>query len=275
MWSLLTPMVVLLALGSFFAAAALGTSDSSPGAPRSNLSASSAAPAPPSSALSSAAAAAPEPPATTQAPALPANAIDTEALEARRAEELSKDEALALAASRRERETARAALLRQKLTRDPGLFKDAATLAELRRAAEDPLTAPDALRAMAEAPGPLSADLLYEMWTGTVVRNSATELARSLVFSKEVRAKASPELAIALDLRIAETCEQNRELLPRVLDKADRRSLGLLAKLTRKFGCGPTKRLDCYPCLRDDPKAVDDALAAVKKRREPKPFSGK
>ena len=118
-------------------------------------------------------------------------------------------------------------MLRQKLTRDPGLFKDAATLTELRRAAEDPLTAPDALGAMAEAPGPLSADLLYEMWTGTVVRNGATELARSLVFSKEVRAKASPELAIALDLRIAETCEQNRELLPRVLEKGDRRSLAL------------------------------------------------
>ena len=121
---------------------------------------------------------------------------------------------------------------------------------------------------------PLSADLLYEMWTGTVVRNGATELARSLVFSKEVRAKASPELAVALDLRIAETCEQNQQLLPRVLDKGDRRSLALLAKLSRRFGCGSNKRLDCYPCLRDD-KAVDDAMTAVKKRREPKPFMGK
>jgi hypothetical protein len=215
-----------------------------------------------------------EPAATTQAPALPASATDTEALEARRAEELTKDEALALAATRRTREVARIVLLRQKLKRDPGLFKDAALMTELRRAAEDPLTAPDALSAMAEAPGPLSADLLYEMWTGTVARNSATELARSLVFSKEVRAKASPELAIALDLRIAETCEQNRQLLPRVLEKADRRSLSLLAKLSRRYGCGPNKRADCYACLRQD-KAVEDAMAAVKKRREPKPFLGK
>jgi hypothetical protein len=197
-----------------------------------------------------------------------------EALEARRAEELTKSEALALSASRRQREVAKVAELRQKLTRDPGLFKDAATLAELRRAAEDPLTAADALAAMADAPGPLSADLLYELWTGTVVRNSATELARSLVFSKEVRAKASPELAVALDLRIAETCEQDRALLPRVLEKGDRRSLALLAKLARRFGCGPSKRQDCYPCLRDD-KLVDDAMTAVKKRREPRPFLGK
>jgi hypothetical protein len=277
LWSLLTPMVLLLVLGSAFAAAAVSTPDNDPAAPSASASPSvTAAPVTPApSALASTdATPEPAPPSTAQAPALPASSIDTEALEARRAEELTKSEALALAAARRQREVARGAQLRQKLTRDPGLFKDAATLAELRHAAEDPLTAPDALGAMADAPGPLSADLLYEMWTGTVVRNSATELARSLVFSKEVRAKASPELAIALDLRIAETCEQNKELLPRVLDKGDRRSLALLAKLARKFGCGANKRQDCYPCLRDD-KLVDDAMTAVKKRREPRPFLGK
>jgi hypothetical protein len=282
LWSLLAPMVLLLSLASAFVAAAIGsgaTSEPRAASPDTALSASSsaAAAAPLPSAVASALAEtspAPEPAATTQAPALPASATDTERLEARRAEELTKDEALALAAARRTREVTRAALLREKLRRDPGLFKDSAILTELRRAAEDPLTAPDALSAMAEAPGPVSADLLYEMWTGTVARNSATELARSLVFSKEVRAKASPELAIALDLRIAETCEQNRELMPRVLDKADRRSLSLLAKLSRRYGCGPNKRVDCYPCLRQD-TAVEDAMAAVKKRREPKPFIGK
>lgn len=280
LWSLLAPMVMLLSLGSAFAAAALGgRGDNEQPATRGEAPPSPSVTAVPplTSAMASALAEpppAPEPTATTQAPALPASATDTEALEARRAEELTKDEALALAAARRTREVARIVLLRQKLKRDPGLFKDAALMAELRRAAEDPLTAPDALSAMAEAPGPLSADLLYEMWTGTVARNSATELARSLVFSKEVRAKASPELAIALDLRIAETCEQNRELLPRALDKADRRSLSLLAKLSRRYGCGPNKRVDCYACLRED-KAVEDAIAAVKKRREPKPFLGK
>ncbi|HYP88624.1 MAG TPA: hypothetical protein VEQ59_10730, partial [Polyangiaceae bacterium] len=272
LWSLLAPMVLLLTLGSAFAAAALGNADEASPSPVPSASSAPAAP----SAAASVPEAAPEPPptATSQAPALPASSIDTEALEARRAEELTKSEALALANSRRQREVARIAVLRQKLSRDPGLFQDAATLAELRRAAEDPLTAPDALSAMSEAPGSLSADLLYEMWTGTVVRNSATELARSLVFSKEVRAKASPELAVALDLRIAETCEQNRALLPRVLDKGDRRSLALLARLSRKFGCGANKRLDCYPCLRSD-QTVDEAMVAAKKRREPKPFLGK
>jgi len=275
LWSLLTPMLLLLSLGSAFVAAAVSSSsDVATGPAASAATPVSAAPSAP---LPSATEVAPEPPAPLDqaAPALPANAPDAEALEARRAEELSKDEALQLAAARRQREVTRVAQLRQKLARDPGLFKDSTTLAELRRAAEDPLTAPDALSAMAEAPGPLSADLLYEVWTGTVARNSATELARSLVFSKEVRAKSSPGLAVALDLRIAETCEQNRELLPRVRDKGDRRSLALLAKLSRRYGCGPNKRADCYACLRDDKAAVEDAMTAVKKRREPKPFSGK
>ena len=272
LWSLLTPMVLLLALGTGFVAAALGNPDEATAAPAP--SASSAPALPTTSPATSAPDATPDAPVTSQAPALPATSIDTEALEARRAEELTKDEALTLAAGRRQREIARVAQLRQKLARDPGLFKDTATLADLRRSAEDPLTAPDALSAMAEAPGPLSADLLYEMWTGTVSRNGATELARSLVFSKEVRAKASAELSIALELRTAETCEQNKALLPRVADKGDRRTLALLAKLSRRFGCGANKRQDCYPCLRDD-KAVDDAMTAVKKRREPKPFLGK
>ena len=273
LWSLLTPMVLLLVLAGAFVAAAL----SGPDEVRTYVVPGQSPDAAASAALAavSAGAATPEGPAsTTSAPALPANAGDTEALEARRAEELSKDEALTLAAARRQREVTRVALLRQKLARDPGLFKDAAIMTELRRAAEDPLTATDALSAMAEAPGPLSADLLYEMWTGTVARNSATELARSLVFSKEVRAKASPELAVALELRIAETCEQNHALLPRVIDKGDRRSLALLAKLSRRYGCGANKRQDCYPCLRED-KAIDEAMTAVKKRREPKPFLGK
>jgi hypothetical protein len=262
--------VLLLVLGSAFVAAAIG----GPGEERSSVE-----PGPQPDAAASAAAAVsaaaptPEAPPTRQAAAAATNPAD-EALEARPAEELTKDEALRLASARRDRETVKVAVLRQKLARDPGLFKDAATLAELRRAGEDPLTAPDALNAMAEAPGPLSADLLYEMWTGTVARNSATELARSLVFSKEVRAKASPELAVALELRLAETCEQNRALLPRVIAEGDRRSLALLAKLSRRYGCGVNKRQDCYPCLRED-KAVDEAMTAVKKRREPKPFLGK
>ena len=143
----------------------------------------------------------------------------------------------------------------------------------LRRNCDDPETARDALAAMANVPGPIGADLIYEVWTATASRTTATDLARSLIYSKEVRAKASKSLAVALDLRDADTCEKNRDLLERATGDGDHRAFHLLNKLTRKYGCGPNKRQDCYACLRDG-KDLDATLKIVKTRREPHPFGG-
>lgn len=161
---------------------------------------------------------------------------------------------------------------RERLKQDPAILKDKASLLELRKLTQDPDTAREALAALAELPGPLGADILYEVWTGTPHRNDTTELARSLVYAPDIRAKASPALSVALDLRQAETCEQNRELLGRATSDGDRRSFSLLAKLKRKQGCGPNKRQDCYPCLREGTE-LDDAIKAVKTRRAPAPFA--
>ena len=157
------------------------------------------------------------------------------------------------------------------MKQDPAVLKDKSALSELRKLTQDPDTARSALAGIAELPGPLGADLLYEIWTGTPNRTDATELARALVYAPDVRAKASPALAVALDLRRAETCEQNRELLARALSDGDRRSFNLLAKLKRKQGCGPNKRQDCYACLREGTE-LDDAIKTVKTRKAPPTF---
>jgi hypothetical protein len=266
LWSLLMPIVLLLALGSAFVAAAIsGPAPRAGSAPASSASARVPAESPPQPTRG---------PTPEPAPASAMALSELQALEAKRVEELSKDEALTRASLRRTRDVESVASLRGKLARDPGLFRDATALAELRKAAENPLTAPDALAAMADAPGTLGPDMLYEVWTGTVARNSATELAQALVYSKEVRAKASPELEVALAMRSAESCEQNRELLPKAIEVGDKRLLSLLAKLARRFGCGANKRQDCYACLRED-RLVEEAMQAVRKRREPRPFAGK
>jgi hypothetical protein len=114
-----------------------------------------------------------------------------------------------------------------------------------------PKTSRDALAAIANLPGPISPDLLYEVWTATAQRTTATDLARSLVLSKEVRAKASPALSIALALRDAGTCEANRDLLPKATSDGDKLTFHLLSKPARKYGCGANKRQDCYACLRE------------------------
>jgi hypothetical protein len=88
------------------------------------------------------------------------------------------------------------------------------------------------------------------------------------LLGKDVRPKASPALAVALELREAETCEENLKLLAKATELGDKRSLAPIARLGRRTGCGPAKRDDCFACLREG-DALKNALVAVKKRREP------
>jgi hypothetical protein len=189
-------------------------------------------------------------------------------LEQRKPAERGMEEALAVASGRVAQELSVAGKLRARLAADPGLAKDPKVLADLRRLAQDPDTSRDALAAMAALPGPLSADLLYEAWTSTAERSNMTELAQSLLMGRDVRPKASPALAVALDLRQAETCEDNAKLLERAIAVGDKRAFAPLSRLLRHNGCGPTKKDDCYACIREGDR-LKQALTAVKLRREP------
>jgi len=280
LWSLVTPLVLLVALGAAFAAAAV-TSPADPGAalrvvPEPSASVTVAAPTPsplpPPPVASASTDEKPKPLTLIERASLGEDSAIKE-LSAKPGADLRIEEAISLSLGQGAQNVRAGRALRERVAHDPGLIKDAEVLAQLRRNSDDPETARDALAAMASIPGPISADLIYEVWTGTASRSTATDLARSLIYSKEVRAKASKALAAALDLRDAETCEKNRDLLGRVSSDGDRRSFHLLNKLTRKYGCGPNKRQDCYACLRDG-KDLDAALKAVKARREPRPFGG-
>jgi hypothetical protein len=189
-------------------------------------------------------------------------------LEQKKPAERGMEEALAVASGRVAQELSVAGKLRARLAADPGLAKDPKVLADLRRLAQDPDTSRDALAAMAALPGALSADLLYEAWTSTAERSNVTELAQSLLMGRDVRPKASPALAVALDLRQAETCEESSKLIDRAIAVGDKRAFAPLSRLLRQTGCGPLKKDDCYPCLREGDR-LKQALAAVKLRREP------
>jgi hypothetical protein len=156
------------------------------------------------------------------------------------------------------------------LAENPALMKDKQVAEQLQTFTKNETTAVDALLALAQLPGSIGADLLYDVWTGTVGRSAATELAEALLYSDDVFSKASPAARVALELRKAETCEQAAPLVKQALDHGDRRSMHLLGKLTKRSGCGPTKRQDCYKCLRDG-DLLKDAFAAVRKRPAPKP----
>ncbi len=190
-------------------------------------------------------------------------------LEHQRPEDRGMDEALALAAGKVAEQLSAVSKLRSRLASDPGLAKDPKVVADLRRLAQEPETSRDALAAMAALPGPISADLLYDAWTSTAEHSTTTELAQALLMGRDVRPKASPALAVALDLREAESCEDNQKILPRAIDVGDKRAFAPLTRLLRRNGCGPNKRDDCYVCLRANDEQLRKALSAVKMRREP------
>ncbi len=156
-----------------------------------------------------------------------------------------------------------------KLEQDPALLEKRATQRQLLTFSRDASVAQVTLRMISKQDSPIAADLLYEVWTGTRGRTEGTRLAQALVYSAEVRPRASPALSALLDLRKEKDCEKMREVLARVREHGDRRSLRGLAKLTLRRGCGPKKRKDCFPCLRDG-EELRKAINTVKDRPDPR-----
>ena len=190
-------------------------------------------------------------------------------LEARPPESLSASEVLRVAEGKSLRRLTDAKELRDRIESNPALLSDKPVQAELLRLARDTQTAPQALSTLSSVKSPLGADLLYEVWTGTAARSESTELARALLFSADVRPRASAALSVALELRAAQSCERYQAILPSALKDGDRRSFGPMTKLSSKRGCGPKKTEDCFACLRGAPDELTATINAVKSRRAP------
>ena len=190
-------------------------------------------------------------------------------LESKPASEQTVDELVSLARGRAMQRKEALGLLAKDLKRNPNLGEDPDVLRRLREATNEPELAPEALRVLATLPGPTAVDVIYDTWTGTKERTETTQLAQDLVLARSVREKASPALAVALDLRDTQQCEEVSKIVDRAIEHGDRRSLRPLGGLTLRYGCGPRKSEDCYPCLRSDHR-VTDAISAVLARPKPK-----
>jgi hypothetical protein len=266
LWAVLAPVLVLTAMLAALIVGVLGGSSSPPS--EVSPAASGSAEAGDPSRVSA--------PATGEKPgnlsplerAATGDPAALSALEQKKPKDLGTDEAIVLSRGRVARDVAAVKKLRERLAIDPGLAKDKKIIADLLRFAHGRETSHDSLATMAALPGPLSADLVYEVWTGTAERSDATELARSILLGKDVRPKASPALGVALDLREATTCEESKTLLSKAIEQGDKRALVPINRLARKTGCGPNKKQDCFPCLRDG-DLIKRAFNAVRVRREP------
>ncbi len=166
------------------------------------------------------------------------------------------------------------------LERDPLVVEDPSFREHLRRFTQLEETSEPAIRLAASHLGAPGADLLYEVWVNTKAKNTRTQLAKQLVYSQAVRAKASPALSVLLEVRAAmeahedaelpsdAACAEVMRLLPAVTLHGDQRALRVLTPLTRKNGCGARQAADCYPCLRAGSE-LNDAIAAARTRASP------
>jgi hypothetical protein len=232
-----------------------------------------AGPATAPAASSASAAPPPPPPASADVPLVElAAAGEPDAmkqLESKPAEQRTVGEIVALADGEAVKRKAELGALGNDLRRNPKLGEDPDVLRRLHEATKNPELAREALRMLATASGHGAVDVIYEVWVGTRGKTPTTQLAKELVFTKEVRAKASPALAVALDLRSTKDCEETKAIVQRAIEHADRRSVRLLGKLSLRYGCGPRKNQDCYACLRGE-HLITDAITAARKRPTPK-----
>jgi hypothetical protein len=154
------------------------------------------------------------------------------------------------------------------LARDASLWRDRATLARLVELARDPSVAPDVLAALARTGHPTAADLLHELRLDFPKGSRLALYAEDLLFSPELRPNWSDALRIAIELYEVQGCPKALTLIDRASERADDRALGAFGRLGEREGCGPKRRDDCYPCLRDPEheRALIDAREAARSR---------
>lgn len=149
-----------------------------------------------------------------------------------------------------------------KFGRSPDARKEILALAQDREFTTDTL---QMLAGLANDVGP---DLLYAVMTSTRGKSPTAELAEQLLYSPEVRPRASAALATVLALRDAETCEEAEAALTRAEKEGDARALKPIGRFNARRGCGGNKLQDCWPCLRKG-KLLRAAGAEVRKRPAP------
>ena len=138
---------------------------------------------------------------------------------------------------------------------------------EVRNAALVRESQDDAFVLLESKMGTRGIDILYDIAYGISGKQypQAATRARHSLDAQDVRGRASPALAVILDLRDAKTCDAKRELLDRARDQGDARVLGMLQQYEATRGCGFLGVTDCYPCLHKD-KQLREAIVAIQER---------
>jgi hypothetical protein len=107
--------------------------------------------------------------------------------------------------------------------------------------------------------GTVGADILYELLT-TRGGSRAARRAEELLATEAVRAKGTPAMRVAYDMRTAKGCDAKIALFDRAKTEGDSRTLGQLQLMNRSCG---RRGGEC--CLHNDPK-LKETIEALKAR---------
>jgi serine/threonine-protein kinase len=111
------------------------------------------------------------------------------------------------------------------------------------------------------------ADILYDLSVTPGVKKDVKTRATEFFSSGRYERSSSPALVALIKVRDALNCEQQHQRLEQVLTDGDARALPVLYALENLEGCGDDKKVDCYPCLRQD-DLLKRAIVALQHRSE-------
>ena len=136
---------------------------------------------------------------------------------------------------------------------DPSATQDPKLVLEVRNWALAKETQEGAFTLMETSMGSNGPDTLYNI-AYELGPNYAgvAEKAKKILQRPDVKAKASPALAVTLDLRSANKCESKKALLSQAGQVGDNNTLSVLKTYTPTRGCGFLSARDCWPCMHKD-----------------------
>src|SRR5690606_12120301 len=127
----------------------------------------------------------------------------------------------------------------------------------------------EALTEMAQNESWQGPDLIYAAMRRYQSQKDISDFAHALLLTHRIYKYASLALTVVIDAETLTECEDIRDLIERAQEDGDNRAVPHLAKFAKRTGCGAGGKEDCYPCLREDPHALADAIRAAQGRRPP------
>ncbi|MGH7330366.1 MAG: hypothetical protein ACREJX_18620, partial [Polyangiaceae bacterium] len=123
---------------------------------------------------------------------------------------------------------------------------------DIRNAALSAATQEAAFDLLENKMGTVGPDTLYNIGYKITGYPGASERARRALAKPDVRERASPSLAVTLELRSANSCGAKKSLFDQASKVGDTETLAVLKTYTPTRGCGFLSARDCWPCMHKD-----------------------